>query len=323
MSRYVRNTAVQAKIETTYGADPGGWAATDAVAIAEATYGEIQQNVNRDLIRPYFGASEELQITGRRTIHLVCELASSGTAGTAPPWGPLLRACGMAQTLTASTMAVYTPVSTAQEGISIRYNEDGILHHAVGCRGNAMLRLPAFDKPMIEFNLEGLDTIASVAAALPATDYTAWKKPLPVIPANAATLLLGPTYAAGTGVISGGAALASRGMDVNLGNAVGHVQLLAGESIDVTNREVTGTTTNFLTAAEEVTWRNAIRANGLSALGFQLGSAAGSIIGIFGGSVQRTGPTREEYEGRTMLRTGLRFLPVGTTGNDEIRIVAR
>ena len=323
MSRYVRNTAVQAKIETTYGTEASGFTATDAVLIAEATYGEVQVNVPRNLLRPYFGASEELQVTGRRTIRLLVEFASSGTAGTAPAWGALLRACGFAQTIIATTAAVFTPISTLQESVTIRYFEDGILHTCVGCRGTASLRMMAFDKPMIEFNLEGLDTVASTATALPATDFTAYKKPLVATFANAVMLSLGATYAAGTGVISGGVNLASRGLEVNLGNAVSHIQLFTGESIDLTNREVTGRTTNFLTAAEEVTWRAAIRANTLAAVGFQLGSAAGSIIGVYGGAVQRTDPAGEDYEGRKMLGTGVRFLPVGTSGNDEIRIIAR
>lgn len=323
MSRFIRNTAIQAKIETAYGTDPGTWTATDALLIANASYAEVQEPLSRDLIRPYFGASEHLQVTGRRRITFSVELAGSGTAGTAPAWGILLRACGMAQALTASTMAVYSPVSTAQESISIRYAVDGILHTAVGCRGTATLKLLAYDKPMIEFSFEGLDTVASTAAAVPATDFTAWKKPLPVIPANSAEVRLGGTYASGTGVISGGTALASRGMEVMIGNQIGKINLLSGESVDLTNREVTGRMTNFLSAADEVTYRSAIRANTTTTLGFQLGTTAGAIVGVFGANVQRVDPQNEDYEGRSMLSTSLRFLPSGTAGNDELRIIAR
>lgn len=181
----------------------------------------------------------------------------------------------------------------------------------------------AFDKPMLEFNLEGLDTIASTAAALPATDFTAYKKPLVLTFANSVMLSLGATYTPATGVISGGTSLASRGLEVNMGNAMSHIQLFSGEGIDLTDRSVTGSMTNFLTAAEEVAWRSAIRANTLAALGFQLGSTAGSIIGVYGGAMQRTEPAYEDYEGRVMLRTGIRFLPIGLTGNDEIRVIAR
>lgn len=323
MSRFVRNTLVQAKIETTYGTDPGTWAGADAILVAEVTYGEVQEPTPRDLIRPYFGASEHLQVTGRRTIRLLVELAGAGAAGTAPAWGKLLRACGFAQTLTASTMAEYTPVSTAQESLTLRVWIHGILHTVVGCRGTATLRLTAYEKPMIELNFDGLDVTASAAAALPASDFTAWQKPLPVIPANGAEVRLGATYTPATGVISGGTVLGSRGMEVMVGNQVGHIKLLSGQSIDLTNREVTGRMSQFLTAADEATWRADIRANATTALGFQLGASAGNIIGVFGPKVQRVDPQNEDMEGRHIIGTGLRFLPSGASGNDELRIIAR
>lgn len=324
MSRFLRNRLAQFKIETTYGTDPGAWVGADTIQFTEGSHEEVHENIPRDLIRPYFGGSEHLRVTGMRRITLKVELAGAGTAGTAPKWGPLLRACGMAQALTASVMAVYTPVSTAFESGTLRYWVDGVLHVCLGCRGTVRLMLGAFEIPYLEFTFQGLDTVDPTAVAAPASDFTGWTRPVPANPANGAEVRLGATYTPATGVISGGTALASRGLsEIAVGNALSHIKLLSGESMDVTNREVTGRVSTFLTAADEVTWRAAVKANTSAALGWQSGTAAGNIVGVFGPAVQRTEPQNEDYEGRVMMASGLRFLPSGAAGNDELRIIAR
>ena len=60
IQRHMRNIVVQVQPEVTYGVDPGGWLASHAVLVASATYNIVTQNVDRDLIRPYFGGSEQL-----------------------------------------------------------------------------------------------------------------------------------------------------------------------------------------------------------------------------------------------------------------------
>jgi len=56
-------------------------------------------NVDRNAILSYLGANENLVGTAFKSLNFSVELVGSGTAGAAPSWGPLLRACGFAETL--------------------------------------------------------------------------------------------------------------------------------------------------------------------------------------------------------------------------------
>jgi hypothetical protein len=58
----------------------------------------------RRIIRPYRGAYETLIVNSQVGITFSVELAGSGTAGTAPAYADLLRACGLAQTVTGTAL---------------------------------------------------------------------------------------------------------------------------------------------------------------------------------------------------------------------------
>ena len=53
--------------------------------------------VSRELERAFYGADEEINVNVHSQIAFGVEIAGSGAAGTAPAWGRLLRACGMAE----------------------------------------------------------------------------------------------------------------------------------------------------------------------------------------------------------------------------------
>jgi hypothetical protein len=72
--------------------------------------------VARNVIRPFRGAFEQMMSNTQVGITLSVELANSGTAGTAPKYADLLRACSMAQTITGSAL---TGTATAGSAGSI------------------------------------------------------------------------------------------------------------------------------------------------------------------------------------------------------------
>ena len=57
-------------------------------------------------------------------------------AGTAPPYGDALLACGLAETIVASTSVAYNPVSAAFSSATIECFIDTIKHQMLGARGN-------------------------------------------------------------------------------------------------------------------------------------------------------------------------------------------
>jgi hypothetical protein len=318
MPRYIRNTVILAKIEATYGTDasPTG---TDALLVSNVSITRNLNSVNRDLIRGYMGASEQLVGTRSIQCEFTVELAGSGTAGTAAAYGKLLRACGMAETVNASPPYVeYNPVSTNFSSITIYYYLDGLVHKALGCRGTVDVRLPLGERPVLQFRFTGLDG-GSVVQSNPTPTLTAWKTPVVVTDANTGDITLGGTYA--SGAISGGTTYSSRGIEITIGQAVQFIPMLGGEQVDITGREVTGRMTLDLTASQEATMVTDITNNTLTSIGITHGAASGNTIVLFAPAVQRTNPRIEDVEGRALLSMDLRFTP--STGNDEVRIVTK
>lgn len=319
MARYTRNSAILAKIETTYGDDAVPSGAANAVLISNLTANPLNANsIERDLIRPYFGASEQLVGAAYKEVSFDVELAGSGAAGTAPAWGPLLRGSVFAETVNAGVSVDYTPITDGQESLTIYYYRAGALHKLLGARGDCTLKTVVGTRPVFSFKFLGLDG-GLTAAANPSLTLSAWKTPLSVSDANTGDLTFGCTYAAGA--LSGGTPYPSRGLELPFGNSVEHTALLGGEGIDVSNRQVSGTVELDLTAAQEVTFMANVKANSTQSLGMVHGTAAGNKVLMYMPAVQLITPEYSDVNGRALVKYGLRVVP-GATGNDELRIVA-
>lgn len=320
MARYMRNTTILAKVNTgSYGTDAAPAGASDAILVSDCTITHMYNNVDRDLIRSTFGASEQLVGTKHVAIEFTTELQGSGTAATAPAWGTLVRGCGMAVVtgLLTPNRVECNPVSTGFEDLTIYYYLDGALHKATGCRGNVEIGAGIGERPTLKFSFLGLD--AGVTAAAPSgVTYAAWKTPLVVTEANVAVFNMGCTYSAGAFV--GGAEVCSRGLSLNLGNDVQHIPTLGCEGVDIVSRSATGSLSLDLAAAAEVTAMTAVEANTLTSIGMTIGSTTGYRVMIFCPYVQRTNPKYEDVNGRAHLSFDLRVVP-GSTGNDEIKII--
>jgi hypothetical protein len=319
--RYIRNTAIQAKIEATYKTDPVPTGAANSMLVSNVSINPLNaQNVSRELIRPWLGGSEQLVGTAFKEVSFDIELAGSGTAGTAPAYGPLLRACGLAETVTASTRVDYTPISTAFESVTIYVYDDGVLHKLLGARGDFEIAMGLSERPVFRFRFLGIDGGDS-AASPSGTSYTLFQKPLVITDTNSGDVTLGCTYA--TGALSGGTTYPSRGIpSIRLGNSVAHTPLLGGEEIDITQRDVTGSVELDLTAAQEVTLMATVKANTTQGLGIQHGTTAGNIALIHLPNVQLINPSKAEINGRRLIGYEVRAVP-GASGNDDLRIVLK
>lgn len=318
-TRNIRNTAILAKVEGTYGVDATPTEGANALLVSNASITPLQaSNVKRDLIRPYMGGSEELIGAAYIEISFDVELAGAGAAGTAAPYGPLLRACGFVETLTASIRAEYNLTTPVADSASIYYFSDGVKHVARGCRGNVSFKMNTGERPLLSFKFTGLD--GGVAAVTPsALTLTAFKTPLVVCEAHSGDVTLGATYTAATPTLTGGTGYPSKGLEFDLGNSVNYTPLLGGESVDVTQREVTGKVTLDLTAAQEVTFMASVKANTTQSFGLMHGTTAGGKVMLYLPAVQMTNPTKADENGKLMIGYDLRAVP--SAGNDEIKLV--
>jgi len=174
MSLLTRRKLLLAKIESTYGTDPTPAASTDAVMVEDLTWSnEGLKMIERPAVRPSIGALQ--QVYGGRLVTLAfnVEVKGSGTAGTAPEVGQLLRACGLAETIVAVTSVTYAPASTALESVTCWIYEDGKQIKVTGCRGNVSFTLEAGGKPMASFTMTGhVGAQTDVALATPTFDTT-------------------------------------------------------------------------------------------------------------------------------------------------------
>lgn len=318
MSRLVRKTAILAKLETVYGTDPVPVGATNAILISNQSINPLNaQNVDRALVREFLGSSEQLVGSAFVECSFDVELQSSGTAGTAPAWGPLLRACGMAETVSAGNRVEYNPISAAFESATLYYHDDGALHKLLGARGSFKMVAAIGSRSTLNFRFVGIDG-GITAAANPSQTLTAWKLPLVVTDTNTADILLGCTYA--TGALSAGTAYPSKGIDIDSGINVAHMPLLGSESIEITDRKVVGKISLDLTPAQEVSLMATVKANTTQSIGITHGTAAGYKVIIFSPAVQLLNPKKEDQSGRRLIGFDTHHIPL--SGNDELRIIA-
>ena len=160
MALLSRKRLILAKIEAAYGTDPTPTAAANAILVRNLEITPIQADVvSRDLVRPYYGNSDQLLANTRVECTFEVELAGSGTAGTAPAYGPVLKACGMGETVVATTSVTYAPISTfasAGTSVTIYYNVDGVLHKVTGARGTVDMSCQLGQIPVLKFSMVGI-----------------------------------------------------------------------------------------------------------------------------------------------------------------------
>jgi hypothetical protein len=313
--RSFKKKAFGFKLETVYGTDPGGWGTTDYVRAAEMSFQIERDTEDRNLLEPYFGASESLVAARRARVTIKTEFAGSGAAGTPPAWGRLMRACGFAETVFAGSRVEYTPVTDAPESATGHWRADGTRFTSRGMRGTVSLMLEAFKLPYLKFDLTGFDTSA-LAEAMPAMSKAAWIAGEVMTDAITADLRVGGTYAAGS--VTGGTVHPMRTLTLNVGNDIQHLKLTSAEAIHMGDRKVTGNVTLAMSAADEITWRSEINANTNRSIGMRWGSAAGRFCGFFAPNVQRVAPQEVDYQGRSLVQSDLIAIPL--TGNDELRL---
>lgn len=215
---------ILAKIETVYGTDAVPTGAADAVLATNVQLSPMEgQDESRELELPTLGAQPTIPTGIHAKLTFEVELAASGTAGTAPAWGPLLRACAVAETIAAGVSVTYNPVSLAHESATLYFFVENTKYALVGTRGTATVRVEAQKVPKIAFTFTGLFT-APAEAAQPAPTLTAWAKPIVATKANTPVFTLN------------GQALVLRSLELDLANEVVTRFLIGSEAVLITQK---------------------------------------------------------------------------------------
>lgn len=302
-----RKRLILVKKEATYGTDstPAG---TDALLVRNLDITPIEADlVSRDLIRPYLGNSPSLIAQSRVSITFQVELAGSGTAGTAPRYGAILQACGMSETIVASTSVTYAPVSSAFSSATIYFNNDGILHKATGCRGTFTLNCEVGQIPTIDFTMIGVYNAPTDTAA-PAVTYSAQASPLIFKQGNTSSFQF----------FSYAGCLQSVSFD--MANETVYRELVGcTKEVLITNRAPAGTVMIEAVALATKDYFNIAQTETLGNLTFLHGTTAGNRVTFTASQVDITQPAYADQDGIQMLNVPYVALPT-TAGNDEFSL---
>jgi hypothetical protein len=303
--RFFRKLFFGAKIETDYGVSSVPTGAADAMLITDVTFRPIAgDRVRRNLYLPWLGSQGSLLTGVYNSVEFNVEMAGSGDPGTAPAYGPLLRACGLAETVTADTKVDYEPVSAGYESTTGFMNLDGVNHAMLGMRGTVSATLTPKGIPSWRFQMWGLlGPIGDVA--LPTVDVSAFVDPKPVSKAQTTLSLHGVSAVA-------------ESLQVSLGNQVEPRFLVGEDSIQIVDRASTGTAVVEARSVATVDWVTRARDSTRGALAAQHGVTAGNIVKIAASAVEVGEPTYGQTQG--ILNASIPLDLCSDTGDDELLI---
>ena len=307
MALLSRKRLILVKTESTYGTDstPAG---TDALLVRNLDITPLSGDVvSRDLIRPYMGNFDQLIGMTSVAINFEVELAGSGTAGTAPKYDAILKACGLAATIVSSTSVTYAPVSASFSSATIYFNVDGVLHRLTGCRGSMNMSCAVGAIPTLTFNLTGVYNSLTDTAA-PAVTYSAQATPLIFREGNTSAF----SFFSYSGQL--------QSVDFNLANDLVYRELVGGtKETLITDRKPAGTvmieaptiaTKDFFTTA---------LASSTGNLTFLHGTTAGNRVTFLASQVDVLNPTYQDQDSIMMLSVPYVAIPT-TAGNNEFSL---
>ena len=309
MALLLRKRLILIETESSYGTDPTPTGA-DAVLVRDLNITPQQSDVvNRDVVRPYLGASEQLLANTRVECSFSVELAGSGAAGTAPQYGKALQACGLSETIVADTSVTYAPVSSSFSSVTIYYNIDGLRHKVTGCRGTFSINCTVGEIPTIDFTFTGV-YVAPDDSALPSATYANQASPLIFKNGNTSSFQL----------LSFAGALQAFSFD--LGNNLVYRELVGGtKEVLLTDRAGTGSTTiEAVSIASKDYFAAALTETSLGNLDFTHGSAAGNIVDFASTRVDIGDVSYSDQGGIAMFNIPYTCVP-STSGNDEFSLV--
>jgi len=304
MALLTRKRVILIEAESSYGTDPTP-TATDVVLVRDLSITPQSSDVvNRDVVRPFLGASEQLLANTSVEVSFSVELAGSGTVATPPRYGAALKACGLSETVASGTSVTYAPVSSSFSSITIHYNTDGVRHKVTGARGTVVLNASVGEIPSLDFTFTGIYN-APDDSALPSVTYGNQATPLVFKNGNTTSFQL----------LSFSAALMSLSMD--LGNSTVYRELVGGtKEVLITDRAASGSVSiEAVALSSKDYFAAALTDSSLGNLTITHGTAAGNIVSLSSTKVDIGDVAYGEADGIQMLEIPYTLVP-SASGNE-------
>lgn len=153
-----RRTALLAKVETVYGTDPTPTVSANSILVKNVSLKPTGDILERDFIQSSLSSLQFVRGAKWVDLSFECELKGTGVRGELPAYGwegTLFRACGMAETVVASTRIAYAPVSTGFESATLWVYKDSIYHKINGWRGDFTITYEVGKYGVIKFEGQG------------------------------------------------------------------------------------------------------------------------------------------------------------------------
>jgi hypothetical protein len=297
-----------AKTETTYGTDPTPTGAANAIQVRALEITPLQaETVSRNLIRPYLGNSGQLLAQTRVEVTFEVELSGSGAAGTAPQYGPILKACGLAETVVAGTSVTYSPVSNSFSSCTLYFHNDTIRHKVTGCRGSFELTTEVGQIPVIAFTMTGIYN-PPTDESLPSPTYGNQVEPLIFQNGNTSNF----------SIFSYAGCLQS--LNFQIANEVIYRELVGcTKEVLITNRNAAGTCVIEAPSISTKDFFSIATGSTTGAITFRHGATAGNIVTFNAPQSDIGSPTYSDLDGIQMLNLPYLANPSGS-GNDELTL---
>lgn len=171
------------KKEVTYGVDPVA-AAVDTVWGENVSFTPQGSRAAATVERPGVGPVAGFMTGVYGELSVQIPLAPSGTKGTAPKWGYLLKACGWTETIVATTSVTYGLAAdpSASDSLTVYWREDRRLHKLTGARGVTSFKFDENQRPVAVIKLKGLKTPVADGAKPVHADatWTGWSDLRPI-----------------------------------------------------------------------------------------------------------------------------------------------
>jgi len=281
-----------AKVEATEDTDaaPAAANAINTIGLSVKRYEGPKKT--RELDRNVTGNQEQVNTAPYAEYAFQIEAAGSGAATTPPAYGPLLRGCGLSETVDAVTNmeVVYAADDTSQDSLTLwDYDpEADLLQKATGCRGNLSFKMEKEGFPLFSFDqFKGTYNKPIQGSPPGGIDWSTFKDPLSAIKDNIPTFNLD------------GYAVAVQSFELNWGNQVPRLDMANYRSTKVSDRQPSGSITilapkiqdkNFFTSLESH------KGTVLIPFDLQVGVNAGEIIKVSATQLQLLGMTEGETE---------------------------
>jgi hypothetical protein len=306
-----RKKFLLAKIEATYGTDPSPVAGTNAIQVTNLEVTPIESdNVQAASYQGFIGNSTRGTLVANKRVSVTfeVELGGSGTAGTAPAFGPLLQAAGMSEVVVSSTSVTYAGVSSSFSSATLYCFYDGTRHKITGARGTVTFNMTAGQFPTASFQFIGIYNAPDGTAA---STFT--------VANQAAALEVNDTNVT-TCTFHGVTSTRLESIDLALNNALTYKETASSQEVLITDRAAGGTavieapvigTTDFFAKA-------VASATGASTI--VIGATGGNIVTFNAPQTDITGCSYGDTNGVISLSMPYLALPT-TAGDNEVSLV--